>query len=69
MPSKAELEGEVKRLHDEIVSIKADCGILLKENGDLIDLCKKHVPGFSEKDLFTSQWRGEGDETNDDNDG
>jgi hypothetical protein len=69
MPTRAQLESQVKELKENVKSVEADCSILLKENIKLIELCEKHVPGFTDKDLYTAQWRSQYEAEKTDNDG
>jgi len=61
--NKQQLEQEVEKLKRQLESTQADCGILLKENIDLINKIKKLDKTFDERNLFTSQWRAETEET------
>lgn len=56
--NKQEYDTKIKDLNQEIAGIKADCGILLKENLQLLDVVLKLNPTHPIlKNLFTMNWR------------
>lgn len=61
--NKQQLEQEVEKLKHQLQSTEGDCGILLKENIDLINKIKKLDKTFDDQNLFTAQWRAETEET------
>lgn len=57
--NKQQLEQELEKIKRELESTKADCGILLEENNELIDKILVFNKDFDFNSLFTAKWREE----------
>ena len=57
MVTKKALEIKIEDLEAEIKSIKMDASIIIKENLELIKLCKENIKDFNEGDYFSYDFR------------